>query len=187
MLHIASNFLGKDTPDFLQYVEDVYKKEEELTGTIDGDKINKQVRDSRIKWSNEFMLKRTMADYINNKNADIFNFDLYYNHLELQYTTYDSKVKGHYTWHSDDPLVSIQKKARKLSATIQLTTMGDDYEGGEFEIRDPRLGKNFDLPNYAFEKGTIIIFPSALEHRVKPVIKGLRKSLVVFQFGPSWR
>jgi PKHD-type hydroxylase len=80
-------------------------------------------------------------------------------------------------------------KIRKLSMTCQLTD-GSEYEGGELE---------FDFRNYnphmrdeskhriqckeILPKGSIIVFPSFVWHRVKPVTKGVRYSLVVWNLG----
>ena len=36
-------------------------------------------------------------------------------------------------------------------------------------------------------RGTIIVFPSFLEHQVTPVTKGTRYSLVQWYSGPDWR
>ena len=73
--------------------------------------------------------------------------------------------------------------------TCQLTDKSE-YEGGELE---------FDLRNYApnnknfinhvkttnkmTSKGSIIVFPSFVWHRVKPVTKGTRYSLVIWNLG----
>ena len=97
---------------------------------------------------------------------------------------------GFFSWHKDgtgshdEIYVDPDKKllygnARKLSMTLILN---DDYEGGNFEIgglkekeRVPRL-----------EKGSVIVFPSFHEHRVTPVTKGTRYSLVAWFVGPPF-
>ena len=45
---------------------------------------------------------------------------------------------------------------------------------------------NFDK-NIIREKGRVLIFPSFLPHKVTPVTKGVRKSLVTWMEGPAWR
>tara|TARA_B110000285_G_scaffold101006_2_gene114993 strand:+ start:723 stop:959 length:237 start_codon:yes stop_codon:yes gene_type:complete len=73
--------------------------------------------------------------------------------------------------------------------TCQLTD-GSEYQGGELE---------FDFRNYEphmrdelkhrvqckeiLPKGSIIVFPSFVWHRVKPVTSGTRYSLVVWNTG----
>jgi len=66
---------------------------------------------------------------------------------------------------------------RKLSFTLLLN---NDYTGGEFEICTPspkqKQNKYIKLNNN--EIGTMIVFPSFVWHKVNPIIKGIRKSLV---------
>ena len=56
--------------------------------------------------------------------------------------------------------------------------LNDDFEGGDFEI----YGEESELP-----KGSVIVFPSFIEHRVAPVIKGTRYSLVAWFVGPPFK
>jgi PKHD-type hydroxylase len=68
---------------------------------------------------------------------------------------------------------------RKLSAVVALN---DDYEGGVFETLDSDTPRSYDL-----KKGEMIMFPSFLMHRVTPVTKGIRRSLVIWVEGPNFR
>ena len=60
-----------------------------------------------------------------------------------------------------------------------------EYEGGVFELTDADFTKQdkFNLK----QKGSVLIFPSFIKHRVTPVTKGERKSLVGWIEGPSFR
>ena len=73
---------------------------------------------------------------------------------------------------------------RKLSFTLCLN---DEFEGGEFDIcnPDPRETKN-TIKSFKLKKGDMIVFPSHTWHRVNPVTKGTRKSLVGWALGPQW-
>jgi PKHD-type hydroxylase len=96
---------------------------------------------------------------------------------------------GFYDWHKDGigshgdfnfskmRLLHNEYSVRKLSMTIVLNS---DYEGGDFEI----LGDMEKVPR--FEEGSIIVFPSFLDHRVTPVTKGIRYSLVAWFVGPPF-
>ena len=64
--------------------------------------------------------------------------------------------------------------------SIQLSD-GDDYEGGDFEMRGSTT------PEGQRDRGSVIIFPSYLVHRVTPVSAGTRRSLVTWIEGPRWR
>ena len=67
----------------------------------------------------------------------------------------------------------MHNKTRKLSMTIVLN---DEYEGGEFQFfNDKTLIKE--------KQGTVIIFPSYMQHRVRPIKSGIRYSLVVWFLG----
>lgn len=102
---------------------------------------------------------------------DIFDEPDLFN-LTLQITEYDESYEGFYDWHKDafpdfgnDPL-----DKRVLSFSVLLNS-SSEYEGGEFEFRD------IDIDNFE-NTLDMIMFYSDLEHRVTPVTKGTRYSLV---------
>ena len=73
---------------------------------------------------------------------------------------------------------------RKLSMTVLLN---DNYEGGEFQFATIYRGKR-EIHTPEFNKtGSIIVFPSDMEHRVAPVTKGIRYSLVTWFLGPPFK
>ena len=94
----------------------------------------------------------------------------------LQYTVYGAEQ--HFDWHLD--LGPGSTSARKLSLTIQLSDPGD-YTGGELEFVGRPVGPE------SRERGTAVIFPSFLGHRVSPVTGGIRRSLVAWAYGPAFR
>ena len=70
---------------------------------------------------------------------------------------------------------------RKLSMT---TLLSESYEGGEFQFAS--YGKEeckISTPEFS-KVGSIVVFPSSMEHRVAPVTKGVRYSLVNWFVGP---
>ena len=69
--------------------------------------------------------------------------------------------------------------------TIQLSD-SNEYEGGDFEFDNDIVPNNFDK-NIIREKGRVLIFLLFLPHKVTPVTKGVRKSLVTWMEGPAWR
>ena len=90
------------------------------------------------------------------------------NHIEpIQFGQY--KQDDFYEWHMDaGPEVD-----RDISASVFL----DDpkkFEGGEFQFHTE------SVPKPTQEQGSIIVFPSLMAHRVTPVKKGARHSLVVW-------
>ena len=86
---------------------------------------------------------------------------------------------GKYDWHQD--VLYSKPRHRKFSAIIQLTD-GNEYKGGDFELRD---GYHLDLTN-SRNKGAMLVFPSFLYHRITPIKRGKRKSIVAWIEGPTW-
>ena len=71
---------------------------------------------------------------------------------------------------------------RKLSITVQLSDP-TEYEGGDFYFA---AGENPDMEAMR-KKGSVMVFPSYMVHAVKPVTKGVRRSLVCWFEGDRWR
>ena len=94
-----------------------------------------------------------------------------------QYTEYDHSYKGFFNWHKDNDGETDNNEIlrRTISVSIQISDPSD-YEGGELLIMDDDgcIEKVFKI------KGTITVFPSDILHKVEPVTKGNRKSLVLW-------
>ena len=74
---------------------------------------------------------------------------------------------------------------RKLTAIIQLSD-GEDYEGGDFEFGlTDKEGNGLIKGNRT--KGCLIIFPAFLSHRVTPITKGKRYSIITWMEGDTFR
>jgi len=148
----------------------------------------KTTRKSQIKWIHSSkktnFLFSFLENLVNQANLSHFNFDIISTSESLQYTEYKGSDYGQYKWHID----SFEPAAppyRKLSLTIQLSDP-NEYEGGDLEISIPQPEKNLIL-KAPKEKGKIIVFPSYLYHRITPVTKGTRKSLVWWVGGTPFR
>lgn len=142
--------------------------------TFDNNNVNSNnsYRDSEVTWiqpSQEFeWLYRRLTDVILDMNQKYFKFDIWGLTESLQFTKYVAPT-GKYDEHVDCGFGSV---IRKLSIVIQLSDE-NDYDGGNFEYidcKDPEI-----LPR---RKGTLLIFPSFSLHRVSPVTRGTRYSLV---------
>ena len=87
---------------------------------------------------------------------------------------------GFYEWHMDNDVMGLrQQPVRKISMTLLLSSE-NEFDGGELEFMDK--GKKAKL-----KQGHAIFFASWLQHRVKPVTRGERKSLVMWFGGPSFK
>ena len=90
-------------------------------------------------------------------------------------------VGGKYDWHQD--VIYRHPKERKFTFIIQLSD-STEYEGGDLEFFENNLGHD---PDECREKGSMIVFSSFLYHRITPLTKGNRYSIVGWVFGPPWK
>jgi len=157
------------------------KLEGAKTGNLDEALYNKEVRNSKIGWWFEsHWVSSIFSHYIAIANKQQWEYDLNVL-LGIQVSTYEAP-DGHYKWHSDYGTSKNNEFTRKLSASLLLTDP-EDYEGGDLEFIDYH-GNNILSPK---ERGSIIVFDSRIPHRVTPVTKGKRCSLVTWMYGPKLR
>ena len=148
-----------------------------------GDNLEKnEIRKSQLSWISSRELKKELWEIITSYNEiSEWNYDIR-GVEDIQYTVYEEG--DHYDWHND--CMSEETSNRKISASIFLNDP-DEYEGGELdiEIRSPKHEVRYD--SFKLPKASIIVFPSNKFHRVRPITSGVRKSLVVWVIGPSFR
>ena len=111
-------------------------------------------------------------------NPQCFDVDVAGIENNVQIARYDSAESGFYDWHFD---FGPAKPERKLSISIQLSDSAD-YDGGDLELLYGNVPKQLDRT-----RGAFIIFPSFMLHRVTPVTRGTRWSLVAWIYGKRWR
>ena len=167
--------------------------EERISGEKLIEGIDKNVRISDIIWTTDQWIYNTIWPWMKLANDRAgWKYDI--NGAEaMQITRY--KKGGFYGFHKDgksDHLSTYDKpdtkflhgNVRKLSMTILLN---DNYEGGEFQFATYDREK-CTISSPKFDKtGSIVMFASDLEHRVAPVTKGIRYSLVVWFIGPPFK
>jgi PKHD-type hydroxylase len=155
-----------------------------IQGVIADGAVSPVHRVSTISWvpreSVFLSLYDAIATAIFNINQAYFAYDLTV--LEpMQFTTYVEEVQGFYDWHMDTGLNPAADTARKLSLTLQLSDPAA-YEGGDLEIWADRG------PVTAMKgQGLAVVFPAPTLHRVRPVMRGRRHSLVAWALGPRFR
>jgi PKHD-type hydroxylase len=143
-----------------------------------------EIRRSKVSWisQNDLPWLYDRLGYIARRlNGQYFQLDLFGFHEDLQYTTYLSSETGHYDWHMDKGYSANGTPPRKLSMVLLLSHQ-DEYEGGELELL---TGNGTTLCQKT--QGIVHVFPSYVMHRVTPVTKGTRRSLVVWLTGPRFR
>ena len=139
-------------------------------------------RKSNIKWLPfdskwEWVIDKIISQ-VTEANNTIWNFELKSIIDNIQYTEYEGNG-GHYDWHLDIGPGSISH--RKISITIQLSDP-EEYVGGDLQIM---TGSEYTTVPRG--KGTVVIFPSFLLHRVVPLTSGNRKSLVLWVGGDHYK
>lgn len=141
--------------------------------------IDKSYRSSHINWIEKndasYDIYKKLIRFVKDANKNMWNFRLNSFTEDLQYSEYSSETNGHYDWHLD--IGENQSSTRKLSISIQLSDP-EDYEGGELQFL---TGRHIRIAPKS--KGTMILFPSYMLHRITPVTKGVRKSLVYWVHG----
>ena len=164
----------------IQRIINTCEKLEKISGTIGGQKEEEDIsniRKSEISWvklNNETgWLYERMAWIAKQLNGQFFEFDLYGFVEDFQYTVYYPNG-SHYTWHMDKGFSSKGDSPRKLSIVLQLSDPAE-YEGGDLELFTEAQSTIITK-----EKGQVVAFPSWIIHRVTPVTKGIRRTLVLF-------
>lgn len=139
------------------------------------------IRKNKVVWLNEednlpWMYERLTATVMS-MNEKYFGFDLYGFCESVQFTEYGPKG-DHYVTHMDKVLYG---QSRKLSIVVQLTDP-KDYKGGElhlFESEKPTIMTK--------QQGMMVAFPSYMLHKVTPVTKGMRHTLVCWIGGKNFK
>ena len=111
-------------------------------------------------------------------NLNHFGFDGVRLTEPAQFTEYPKG--GFYDWHMDLNAFGQegQNPIRKISMTLLLSDP-KDFTGGDLMFSE--MGDNKPLP---LKQGQAIFFASFLRHKVAPVKKGIRRSMVMWFGGP---
>jgi len=156
---------------------------EGVVGTGDQDfGTNYSLRSARVGWFDSAddsanWIYRHLTEAVNRANSDFWKFNVEY--LEgLQFTAYN-KPGDHQDTHMDTGWIG--EHYRKLTVIIQLTDP-ETYEGADLELQ---LAHDYTPMTRA--QGSMIVFPSFILHRVKPLISGERHSLVSWVCGTPFK
>ncbi|MAY81988.1 MAG: 2OG-Fe(II) oxygenase [Deltaproteobacteria bacterium] len=136
------------------------------------------IRSCTVRWLEDDWIQSLLWSYVEQANHRGFNVAID-RQSEMQFTEYTAEQGGHYGWHHDVQWNGQSGLDRKLSVTVQLSG-ADEYEGGDFEFEELKTNADFR------SKGTVLVFPSYLRHRIHPVTAGTRRALVAWFFGPRW-
>lgn len=182
----AAKFPPKDCDYIIEKARQLEPRRGLVGGHAGGSpSVEHDMRRSTIRWimrEPEWdWLWRRVEDLFRETNSIAWAFAI--EHIKsLQFTEYHEDQQGHYDWHEDLDWKSPNAMQRKLSMVVQLSRP-DEYEGGVLELAHD----NPTDPNEFKGRGSAILFPSYLRHRVTPVTRGRRYSLVTWMEGPNFR
>jgi PKHD-type hydroxylase len=172
------------TPEQCQLIINAGRSEPVQDGQVGGgDKgvVDTKTRTSHISWipfNKMPEMYSTLEQIVNKTNNNHFGFDGIKITEQAQYTEYPSG--GFYDWHIDSDVVGMNEPpVRKISMTC-LLSHESEFEGGGLELMsDGKIARP--------KQGQAIFFASYIRHRVIPITKGIRKSLVMWFGGPSFK
>ena len=165
--------------------------EERKTGRKGDYKPDPKTRISDVAWCNDQWLYDVIWPFMVRANEEAgWRYQIKAAE-SCQITRY--KKGGFYSFHRDgngDHLSAYNNPqnafmhgyVRKLSMSVMLN---DNFDGGAFEFAS--YGKEeCNVSPIEASAGSVIVFPSAMEHRVAPITKGIRYSVVCWFVGPPF-
>ena len=125
---------------------------------------------------------KILSNYVLKANKIMYHYNVS-KFTPCQFARYD--VGDFYDYHQDSghQIVEYEKETRKISMTVQLSDP-KDYEGGEFYFYN---GNKEETEPEIQKQGSIMCFDSRMWHRVAPITKGVRYSLVSWILGPRFQ
>jgi PKHD-type hydroxylase len=156
-----------------------------LGTSVGNSEINKKIRTTDVGWL--FLNKDTqwlwekLTNVIADVNSQFFKFDLTGCYEGIQLGIYKESDKGHYDWHTDATATD-KYVPRKLSMSLLLSDPSE-FEGGDLQVKT----YSDEIQTLNMIKGRAWFFPSYTLHRVTPVTKGVRRSLVLWVGGPEFK
>ena len=175
------------TPKQCQMIINAGRSEPKKNAEVGNDKgikggvYDTKTRTSYISWipfKKMPEMYKQLEDVIKKTNGNHFGFDGMQITELAQYTEYPEG--GFYDWHVDNDVnMQHEPPVRKISMTLLLSPE-NEFEGGDLELMsEGKIAK--------IKQGQAIFFASFIRHRVKPVIRGSRKSLVMWFGGTPFK
>jgi PKHD-type hydroxylase len=148
---------------------------------IKGGVLDTKTRTSHISWipfSKMTDMYKDIDRIMQATNRNHFGFDGMQITEMAQYTEYPEG--GFYEWHVDNDVnCAHEPPVRKISMTCLLSPESE-FEGGDLELMsEGKIAK--------IKQGHAVFFASFIRHRVKPVTRGRRQSLVMWFGGTPFK
>jgi PKHD-type hydroxylase len=172
------------TPEQCQLIINAGRSEPVQNGQIGGGsngEVDKKTRTSHISWIPFNKLPemyRTIEELMLKTNNNHFGFEGMQITEQAQYTEYPAG--GFYDWHMDSDINgSHEPPIRKISMTCLLSHESEFEGGGLALMSEDKIARP--------KQGQAIFFASFIRHKVIPITKGVRKSLVMWFGGPAFK
>ena len=148
-------------------------------------RTDKALRETDICWwtpnCENVHVWQKISNVVSEVNRHYFKFDLTGFYEPAQLGLYTGEQQSHYKWHADASARDLNVP-RKLSMVLLLSDPSE-FEGGELQIK-----AECDEPlTLEQKKGRAWFFPAYALHRVTPVTRGTRRSMVIWVGGPEFR
>ena len=147
---------------------------------------NEKLRACQIHWVREHgILSRSLFQFLLEANDTKFRYSVFNYQRSVgsdvpQFTKYNKG--GFYDWHKDSVPTNPDRTDRKITLVANLSDP-ESYDGGDLEFFNGPAKP--DAPSKR-QQGSVICFDSRDWHRVCPVTRGVRYSLVLWLWGPAF-
>lgn len=166
-------FTGEECDNIIKEMTELQQAKVSYDGVKNAKVRSAQVGSLEAADHNRWIFEK-IGNAIQQCNSECYKYDIIGFFEAVQLLKYE--VGDFYDWHMD--FDNKQYSIRKLSAVIQLSDPSE-YEGGELEFF-----RNGKAPK---DRGTMIVFPSFLYHKVHPITKGTRRSVAVWISGNPYK
>jgi len=183
--YCLKNAKWEDASTVAKGYRDVARSEDDRQASQEFDYKKRKTDVSFITDKNNIM-NELVWDFIRKANNQYFNYNLNY-FQAIQFAKYQNG--GHYEWHQDGTAdIPAAEECRKLSLTMSLTDH-TTYDGGLLEFYNgerPYDESEHNVSEDIKAQGSVVVFDSRDWHRVTPVTKGVRYSIVCWTVGPNF-
>ena len=155
-----------------------------ISGTIGPEAKQTKKRNNHVSFveDEDNTMRDMLWGFIRHANEQFFNYDLSF-FQTLKFSRY--RRGEYYGWHQDS-VTKDKKETRKLSLSFNITPH-DNYDGGYLEFYNGGdRSFNLKLREKMKTVGSVVVFDSRDWHRVTPVTRGIRYSIVCWTIGPKF-
>ena len=177
---LGDKFISTVSSSFSDYLLEKYKAAKE-TNSFDKKLIAmydpKFRRAKDISVADDPYIFNTVQSLFHQANSN-YEFDLN-NKIDIWIMEYTEGSAGYVDWHTDFDSKSLHDNSIGEQITLSISLgLSEDYQGGVLEFDDGII---------SLKKNDFVVFPSMFRHRVTPVSKGTRITMVAWQYGPNWK